>query len=66
MNTLQLQGEIELLRQELASSDYKTIKQIEQSCYTPEQWEIIKTEREGLRERIREYEAQLELLNQNS
>ena len=63
MNTLQLQGEIEVLRQELASSDYKTIKQIEQSCYTPEKWEEIKTEREGLRERIRKYESLLDSIN---
>lgn len=51
--------QISILKQQLDRTDYKAIKYAE-GWYTEEEYAPIKAEREGLRERIRQIENEIE------
>jgi len=52
------QSQIDECKKELSETDYKTLKQIEQNCYTEEEYQTIKDRREFLRSEIRRLEEE--------
>lgn len=56
--TRELRAEMDLLKEQLAETDYKAIKFAE-GWYTPEEYAVVKDERQRLRERINELEQEL-------
>ena len=58
MTKVELQVEIDSLKEQLSAYDYKTIKRI-QGVLTDDEWEATKTECAALRSKINDLEAEL-------